>query len=91
MAKETILAFPKFNKPFIIHTDASDYQPGAVMIQKGEPLAFYSRTLNAAQKSHTTGEQELLSIVETLKEIWNMLFGQKIVVHTDQKTCFVPT
>jgi hypothetical protein len=41
--------------------------------------------LNSAQKNYTTGEQELLSIVETLKEFQNILLGQQIIVHTNQK------
>jgi RNase H-like domain found in reverse transcriptase len=49
------------------------------------PLACYSRKLNSAQKRYTTGEQELLSIVETLKEFKNILLGQKLIVHTDHK------
>ena len=82
MSKETLLAFPDFEDTFHIYTDASDYQLGAVIMQKGKPLAFYSRKLNAAQKRYTTGEQELLSIVE---EFRNILLGQKLVVHTDHK------
>ena len=54
-------------------------------MQGSKPLAFYSRKLNSAQKRYTTGEQELLSIVETLKEFKNILLGQKIIVHTDHK------
>ena len=52
-------------------------------MQEGKPLAFYSCRLNKAQKNYTTGEQELLSIVETLKEFSNILFGQKVIVHPD--------
>ena len=52
-------------------------------MQEHKPLAFYSRKMNAVQKRYTTGEQELLSIVETLKEFRNILLGQKLVVHTD--------
>ena len=41
IAKDTILAYPDFNKKFTIHTDASDFQLGAVISQEGKPLAFY--------------------------------------------------
>ena len=68
MSDETILAYPDFNKPFHVCTDASDYHLGAVIMQDNEPLAFYSQKLTSAQKNCTTGEQELLSIVETVKE-----------------------
>jgi hypothetical protein len=85
ISKETLLTFPNFNEPFHIYTDASKYQLGAVIMQNSKPIAFYSRKLNSAQQKYTTGEQELLSIVETLKEFRNILFGQRIVIHTDHK------
>ena len=44
-----------------------------------------SRKLNSAQKNYSTGEQELLSIVETLKEFKDILYGHSIIVHTDHK------
>jgi transposase InsO family protein len=83
MSKETLLAFPDFTQPFHIFTDASTLQLGAVIVQNGKPLAFYSRKMNSAQQRYTTGEQELLSIVETLKEFRNILLGHEIIVHTD--------
>jgi hypothetical protein len=85
MSKETLLAFPDFNKEFHVYTDASNYQLGAVIMQEDKPLAFYSRKMNKAQQRYTMGDQELLSIVETLKEFRNILLGQKLVVHTDHK------
>ena len=85
ITRATLLAFPDFTKPFHIYTDASNKQLGAVIMQEGQPLAFYSRKLNTAQSKYTTGEQELLSIVETLKEFKDILFGHKIIVHTDHK------
>jgi hypothetical protein len=80
-----LLTFPNFNEPFHIYTDASKYQLGAVIMQNDKPIAFYSRKLNSEKKKYTTGEQELLSIVETLKEFRNILFGQQIVIHTDHR------
>ena len=85
MSKETILAYPDYTKPFHVYTDASDYQLGGVLMQDNKPLAFYSRKPNAAQRQYTTGKQELLSTVETLKEFQTLLWGQEIIVHTDHK------
>ena len=85
MSRETLLAYPNFNIPFKIHTDASHTQLGAVILQENRPIAFYSRKLNPAQTRYTTTERELLSIVETLKEFRNILLGQQIKVFTDHK------
>ena len=85
ISREVMLAYPDFNKPFEIHTDASHHQLGAVISQDGKPIAFYSRKLNPAQSRYTTTERELLSIVETLKEFRTILLGQKIIVYTDHK------
>ena len=86
VSQEALIAYPDFSKDFHVYTtDSSDYQLGAVIMQDVHPLAFYSRKLNSAQKRYTTGEQELLSIVETLKEFKNILLGQKLIVRTDHK------
>ena len=85
MAREVQLTYPNFEEGFDIHTDASDTQLGAVISQKGRPIAFYSRKLHSAQKRYTTTERELLAIVETLKEFRNILLGQKLTIYTDHK------
>ena len=85
LSKETLLAFPDFTQPFIIHTDASKVQLGSVISQNNIPIAYYSRKLNPAQTRYTTTERELLSIVETLKEFRNILLGQQITIYTDHK------
>ena len=83
VAKETMLTFPDFDEVFHIHADASTRQLGGVISQNNRPLAFYTRQLNDAQCNYHTGEQELLSICETLKEFRNILMGQRIIIHTD--------
>ena len=85
VAREVLLSYPNFNDVFEIHTDASATQLGAVISQKGKPIAFYSRKLNPAQTRYTTTERELLAIVETLKEFKNILLGQQLRVYTDHK------
>ena len=83
--REVLLAYPRFDVPFEVYTDASQYQLGAVITQLKKPLAFYSRKLSTAQTKYTTREQELLSVVETLKEFRNILFGYEVIVYTDHK------
>jgi hypothetical protein len=75
VSKETLLAILDFEKEFHVYTDASNKQLGAVIMQEGKPLAFYSRKLNSAQTRYTTGEQELRSIVENLKEFRDIITG----------------
>ena len=85
LAAELLLAYPDFNTPLHIHTDASDLQLGAAIGQNNKPIAFYRRKLNRAQRKYTTTERELLAIVETLKYFKNILLGQEIMVHTNHK------
>lgn len=91
LMNEVMLSFPDFNIPFEIHMDASDYQLGSVIMQKGKPIAFYSRKLNAAQRNYTTGERKMLSIVETLKSYRNILLRHEVVIFTDHKNLVNPT
>ena len=61
-------------------------QLGSVITQSGHPVVFYSRKLNPSQMHYTTGEQELLLNVETLKDFWPMLLGQKLICTTQGLT-----
>ena len=42
---DVLLSCPNFSERFIIHTDTSKPQLGGVMIQNGNPVAFYSHKL----------------------------------------------
>ena len=57
IGREVLLGYPDFNAPFLIHTDASKFQLGAVIPQKGKPIAFYSRKMNSAQQNYTTTDK----------------------------------
>ena len=46
IAKETVLAYPDFLKPFEIYMDASSMQLGSVITQDNRPIVFFSRKLS---------------------------------------------
>eukprot|EP00804_Cyclotella_cryptica_P028112 CCRYP_010987-RA/>CCRYP_010987-RA protein AED:0.44 eAED:0.44 QI:0/0/0/1/0/0/2/0/282 len=85
IARDVTLAYPDYSQGFEIYTDSSKFQLGAVITQNNRPLAFFSRKLSPAQQKYSVTEQELLTIVETLKEFKGMLWGQQISVYTDHK------
>jgi hypothetical protein len=91
LARSVMLSFPDYTREFYIYTDASKYQMGSVILQKKEdgsssgPIAHFSKKLTEVQTRYTVMEQELLSIVETLKTFRTMLLGQMIIIYTDHK------
>ena len=89
VSQDILLAYPDFNRRFDIHTDVSNYQLGAVIIQNGKPIAFYSPNLTRPQTRYIVTEKKLLSISETLKEFRTILLSQKFKIYTDRKnlTC----
>lgn len=80
-----VLAYPDFEKTFHLTTDASNVAIGGVLSQNNHPIAFYSRTLNSAEKNYSTIEKELLSIVENTKHFRPYLYGRHFKIETDHK------
>ena len=85
IAKDVVLACPDYSLGFEIYTDSSKFQLGAVITQNNRMLVFFSLKLNTAKQKYSVTKQELLAIVETLKEFKGMLWGQTITVYTDHK------
>ena len=62
-----ILAFPDFNKPFLLETDASGRGLGAVLSQKQadgwyHPIAYASRVMNETEQRYRSNKQEFLTL-----------------------------
>ena len=53
MSRQTLLVYPNFSQPFHIFADGSKVQLGAVIMQNGKPVAFYSRNINPAKINDT--------------------------------------
>jgi hypothetical protein len=49
IAKETVLTYLDFSKPFELYMDAFSMQLGAVITQDNKPIALFSRKLSKTQ------------------------------------------
>ncbi len=68
IAKEVVLAYLDFDKPFDTYTNALTKHLGVVITQDNRPIGFFSRKLSDVQSKYTVTQLELLAIVGALKE-----------------------
>ncbi|XP_042972739.1 uncharacterized protein LOC122304534 [Carya illinoinensis] len=61
------LAMPNFNDSFTIETDAWGDRIGAILTQRGKPIAYMSRALGVTKQSWSTYTKEMLAIVEAIR------------------------
>lgn len=83
-----VLAYPKCDgKRFILDTDASDMAVGAVLSQEqnGQEvvIAYMSKTMNKHEQSYCVTRKELLAVVTALRNFHSYLYGQEILLRTD--------
>ncbi|KAK3000555.1 hypothetical protein RJ639_020576 [Escallonia herrerae] len=83
MSEDPVLALPDVSKSFEVHTDASDFALGGVLMQECHPVAYESRKLNEAERRYTTHEKELLAVVHCLRVWRHYLLGSSFIVRTD--------
>ena len=83
-----VLAFPDYDRPFILDTDASDTGLGAVLSQvdcegKEHVIAYASRTLSKAERAYCVTRKELLAVVTFVHQFRPYLIGRKFTLRTD--------
>ena len=89
-----ILAFPDFNKPFLLETDASRRGLGAVLSQKQadgryHPITYASRVMNETEQRYHSNKQEFIALKWVVTERFHEYLSpygknrNEFVVHTD--------
>lgn len=86
MISAPVLALPDFTLPFTLETDASGQGLGAVLMQQGKPLAYYSLVLCPKNCLLSTYEKEALAIIEALKKWRHYLVGHQLIIKTDHQS-----
>jgi len=86
LVKAPVLKLPDFDKDFEIHSDASDFTIGGVIVQDGRPVTFESKKLSETERRWPTHEKEMWAVIHCLKT-WGQYIGSKdVVVWTDNVT-----
>ena len=87
LTKAPILAYPDFDKPFTLYTDASSVGLGGVLSQtfddKERVIAYWSETLSKGQRNWSATKRESLAMVSAVKYFRYFLLGRKFQLVVD--------
>jgi hypothetical protein len=86
MTTTPVLAMPNFQEQFTIETDACIDGIGAVLMQKGQPIAYLSKALGDKHKNLSIYEKEFLALIMAVEKWRPYLLRQEFIILTDHKS-----
>ena len=90
LMSDRVMAPPRTDHPYKLHTHASDYCVGAILVQEDERgvervISYVSHALSASQRRWATIEKEAYAVVYAIEQLRTYLYGAKFTVYTDHK------
>lgn len=86
MTTAPVLALPDYSKTFTLETDASGTGLGAVLMQDGHPIAYWSKGLSNRDQVLSTYEKELMAVVLSVLKWRYYLLGRHFLIKTDHQS-----
>ena len=84
LATTPVLALPDFTNSFVVETDASNHGIGAVLVQHGRPIAYYSHGLPRTKVPKLAYEIELFAVVMVVQKWKHYLIHKSFTIRSDQ-------
>ena len=79
-----VLAFPDFDRNFVLETDASIFGLGAIQEDgKLHLLVYASRSLSKSEKNYSATDLETLTVVWGVTDFHYYLYGHQVTIYTD--------
>ena len=85
VTKAPVLKFFDSTESLTLQCDASDKGLGAILLQKGQPLAYVSRVLTDAESRYAQIEKEPLAVVYGLETFHTYTYGREVFAESDDK------
>ena len=83
MSAPPVLVLPDFSRDFVVETDASNTRIGAVLLQQGRPIAFFSKSLAVQHQGLLVYGKEMLAVVNAVQKWRPYLLGGHFIIKTD--------